>query len=56
MLTEEQEDEDPAFSWNYLIISVVLVVFAGMMSGLTVGLLSIDKLELELLQKCGTPK
>lgn len=35
--------------------SIVCVVFAGMMSGLTVGYLSIDKLDLEIKQAIGTP-
>ena len=30
-------------AWLYSIVSVLLVVFAGMMAGLTLGLLSLDK-------------
>lgn len=34
----------------------VCVAFAGLMSGLTVGYLSIDKLDLEIKQAIGTPQ
>jgi hypothetical protein len=33
----------PQAAWAYAIISVLLVVFAGCMAGLTLGLLSLDK-------------
>jgi hypothetical protein len=33
---------------------LVCVLFAGLMSGLTVGYLSIDKLDLEIKQSIGT--
>jgi metal transporter CNNM len=45
--------------WLYLIYctcSVILVLFAGLCSGLTLGLLSIDKLSLNILLKAGTEK
>lgn len=42
--------------WIYLGIYVFLTLFAGMMSGLTMGLLSLDKTQLEILQKVGKPK
>lgn len=35
---------------------IVLVCFAGLMSGLTVGYLSIDKLDLEIKSAIGTPE
>jgi hypothetical protein len=38
--------------WNKRII--VCVFFAGLMSGLTVGYLSIDKLDLEIKESIGT--
>ena len=39
---------------TYIIISLGLVLFGGLMSGLTVGYLSIDELLLELKQNSGT--
>lgn len=36
-------------------ISIILVVFAGLMSGLTLGLMSLSLVELEVLAKSGTP-
>lgn len=44
---------------DYLILSLVcvfLVLFAGMMSGLTVGLLSLDELDLEMKLSTGSDK
>lgn len=38
------------------IISVICVLFGGLMSGLTVGLLGIDELELEIKLTSGTPQ
>jgi hypothetical protein len=41
----------------YLIYSLVcmfLVLFAGLMSGLTLGLLSIDKMSLKIMRQAGT--
>lgn len=35
-------------------ISFALVVFAGLMSGLTLGLMSLDVVDLEVLQRSGT--
>jgi ankyrin repeat/SOCS box protein 13/metal transporter CNNM len=40
----------------YMFSAMFLVCFAGMMSGLTLGLLSMDQLELKLLIAAGTPK
>lgn len=42
--------------WLYFGISLFLILFAGLMSGLTVGYLSIDELVLELKLKNGTGK
>jgi len=39
-----------------IFIATVCTCFAGIMSGLTVGLLSIDKLELEIKATIGTPQ
>jgi hypothetical protein len=47
-------DEDP-FLWTvYMCISAGLVCMAGLMSGLTLGLMSMDTVELEVLKKTGT--
>ncbi|KAJ0523303.1 putative gliding motility-associated protein GldE [Helianthus annuus] len=39
----------------YVGISAFLVIFAGIMSGLTLGLMSLGLVELEILQRSGTP-
>ncbi|KAH7844848.1 hypothetical protein Vadar_032343 [Vaccinium darrowii] len=39
----------------YAGVSCVLVLFAGIMSGLTLGLMSLGLVELEILQRSGTP-
>lgn len=40
----------------YLAIIVLLVMFAGLMSGLTLGLMSLSLVDLEVLAKSGTVK
>ncbi|KAF9587691.1 hypothetical protein IFM89_004523 [Coptis chinensis] len=40
----------------YIVVIVFLVMFAGMMSGLTLGLMSLSIVDLEVLAKSGTPK
>jgi len=45
--------DDPAFLF-YVFASIGLILFAGAMSGLTVGYLSIDELQLELKMRNGT--
>ncbi|KAA8545726.1 hypothetical protein F0562_020823 [Nyssa sinensis] len=40
----------------HILIIVLLVAFAGMMSGLTLGLMSMSLVDLEVLAKSGTPK
>ncbi|PIA44269.1 hypothetical protein AQUCO_01700102v1 [Aquilegia coerulea] len=40
----------------HIVIIVVLVLFAGLMSGLTLGLMSMSLVDLEVLAKSGTPK
>ncbi|CAM8911848.1 hypothetical protein QQ045_032503 [Rhodiola kirilowii] len=45
-----------SFWWyTYAGISCCLVIFAGIMSGLTLGLMSLGLVELEILQQSGTP-
>ncbi|XP_022796025.1 DUF21 domain-containing protein At4g33700-like [Stylophora pistillata] len=41
--------------WVYLGVYIALVLFAGLMSGLTMGLLSLDILSLKVLQRGGKP-
>ncbi|XP_064952044.1 DUF21 domain-containing protein At2g14520-like isoform X4 [Musa acuminata AAA Group] len=45
-----------AMFWVYLMICVGLVMFAGLMSGLTLGLMSLSLVDLEVLVKAGKPK
>ncbi|CAI9092303.1 OLC1v1027502C1 [Oldenlandia corymbosa var. corymbosa] len=42
--------------WVYLFICVGLVAFAGLMSGLTLGLMSLELVDLEVLIKAGQPE
>eukprot|EP00882_Tetradesmus_deserticola_P027204 GHRQ01030081.1.p1 GENE.GHRQ01030081.1~~GHRQ01030081.1.p1 ORF type:complete len:148 (+),score=55.83 GHRQ01030081.1:27-470(+) len=44
----------PAERASYITISITLVCFAGIMSGLTLGLCSMDLVELEVLKRSGT--
>ncbi|KAB5516861.1 hypothetical protein DKX38_027509 [Salix brachista] len=46
---------EPMF-WTYLIICMALVCFAGLMSGLTLGLMSLSVVDLEILIKAGHPQ
>ncbi|MCO5609553.1 hypothetical protein L7F22_063782 [Adiantum nelumboides] len=45
----------PTGTWEDGCISLFLVLFGGLMSGLTLGLMSLDLVELEVLQRSGTP-
>ena len=50
---------EPAASWGTFIdgcISIILVLFGGTMSGLTLGLMSLDLVEMEVLQRSGSPE
>jgi hypothetical protein len=54
---EHEEDKYPPGSfmfWMCILIATGLTCTAGLMSGLTVGLLSIDRLDLELKMRTGT--
>jgi CBS domain containing-hemolysin-like protein len=42
--------------WFFMFMVAVLTLFAGMMSGLTVGYLSVDQLTMELRENTGTPE
>ncbi|KAK3037239.1 hypothetical protein RJ639_030132, partial [Escallonia herrerae] len=46
---------EPMF-WTYLAICVALVAFAGLMSGLTLGLMSLSLVDLEVISKAGQPR
>ncbi|XP_071742041.1 DUF21 domain-containing protein At4g14240-like isoform X2 [Rutidosis leptorrhynchoides] len=54
LLGAEIEFGSPMF-FVYVGISCFLVIFAGIMSGLTLGLMSLGLVELEILQRSGTP-
>ncbi|KAI0500952.1 hypothetical protein KFK09_019170 [Dendrobium nobile] len=45
----------PVF-WLYLAVCVCLVMFAGLMSGLTLGLMSLSLVDLEVIAKAGKPE
>lgn len=52
---EADDYEFGTFDWFlYAGISCFLVIFAGIMSGLTLGLMSLGLVELEILQRSGT--
>ncbi len=47
-------ENDAVTNWVYLVVIIFLVCGAGMMSGLTLGLLSLDHMEIEVLKRSGT--
>ncbi|XP_060082040.1 uncharacterized protein LOC132561334 [Ylistrum balloti] len=53
---EERLTYNDEWFWIYLGIYVGLVLMAGMMSGLTMGLLSLDLMSLKVMKDGGTPK
>ncbi|KAA8539964.1 hypothetical protein F0562_026656 [Nyssa sinensis] len=55
MATNDVPCCEPMF-WVYLLICVALVAFAGLMSGLTLGLMSLSLVDLEVLCKAGQPQ
>ncbi|MQL80513.1 hypothetical protein Taro_012974 [Colocasia esculenta] len=55
MAANDQPCCHPMF-WVYLMICVALVMFAGLMSGLTLGLMSLSLVDLEVLVKAGRPR
>lgn len=58
MLTQLQPHHVERLTWYWYVIyggvSFFLILFAGLMSGLTLGLLSLDKLTLNILKTSGT--
>lgn len=55
MLPEEKLTPDVPMFWVYLGMYIFLMLFAGLMSGLTMGLLSLGSTQLEILEKAGKP-
>nr|XP_043623500.1 DUF21 domain-containing protein At4g14240-like [Erigeron canadensis] len=55
MMLEAEIEFGSALFYVYVGISCFLVIFAGIMSGLTLGLMSLGLVELEILQRSGTP-
>jgi len=55
MTSAEETCCGPKF-WIYIAIIVMLVLFSGMMSGLTLGLMSLSTMDLEVLSQSGTPQ
>ncbi|KAH9534499.1 hypothetical protein CY35_17G008700 [Sphagnum magellanicum] len=53
-LSDEDVDFGTPWCWIYAGISSALVLFAGIMSGLTLGLMSLGLIDLEVLQQSGT--
>ncbi|KAL3148860.1 hypothetical protein ABBQ32_001734 [Trebouxia sp. C0010 RCD-2024] len=51
-----QAEEHEEILTLYCSIVVILVLIAGLMSGLTLGLMSLDTLDLEVLRRSGTPQ
>lgn len=49
------EENTPAQNATYLLLSAAVVLVAGLMSGLTLGLLSMDTVDLEVLKRSGSP-
>ncbi|GLI66609.1 hypothetical protein VaNZ11_010530 [Volvox africanus] len=54
--TSGSAQEDKFLFTLYICISLFLVLMAGLMSGLTLGLMSLDTVELEVLKRSGTPE
>jgi metal transporter CNNM len=46
----------PGTETAYIIVTIFLVITSGLAAGLTLGLLSIDKLDLEVIKRSGTPQ
>eukprot|EP00887_Chlorella_sp_A99_P005745 scaffold1.g5745.t1 len=55
-VVEAGEELTPGQTSAYVAICVLLVVFSGIMAGLTLGLLSLDKIDIEVVKRSGTDK
>jgi hypothetical protein len=51
---EGEGELSPTTRLAFIVISVSLVITAGLMSGLTLGLMSMDVVELEVLKRSGS--
>ncbi|KAL2629579.1 hypothetical protein R1flu_014265 [Riccia fluitans] len=56
MLEGGGQEAEGAIWYGDALVSVFLVIFAGLMSGLTLGLMSLDIVDLEVLERSGTEK
>lgn len=54
-LRVEPKPEGIVPKWVYYIFLVCLLCLSGLFSGLTLGLMSLDKTELKIIEKCGAP-
>eukprot|EP00878_Enallax_costatus_P027684 GHUV01029827.1.p1 GENE.GHUV01029827.1~~GHUV01029827.1.p1 ORF type:complete len:584 (+),score=81.51 GHUV01029827.1:159-1910(+) len=54
VMSHGSEDLPEWLFWTYAGISAALVMMAGLMSGLTLGLMSLDEIDLEVLKRSGT--
>jgi metal transporter CNNM len=54
MACDVHEALTPAQAAGYALIVVALLCLSGMAAGLTLGLLSLDRLDLEVLKRVGT--
>lgn len=54
-LQDDADETDPELKVFYVGISVGLVILAGLMSGLTLGLMSMDQVDLEVRLKIQPP-
>lgn len=54
-INAESKANNDEFWWR-LVVTILLVLAAGLCAGLTLGLLSLDLVNLEILKNCGTPK
>ncbi|CAN7999781.1 unnamed protein product [Ixodes pacificus] len=42
--------------WVHVVLICVLLIWSGLFSGLTLGLMALDKTELKVIESCGTPE
>ncbi|GAB4822256.1 hypothetical protein N2152v2_009302 [Parachlorella kessleri] len=53
---EGREPLSPGQQVAFIVISVALTILAGLMSGLTLGLMSLDRVDTEVIKRSGSPK
>ncbi|KAL6775935.1 hypothetical protein ACKKBG_A19145 [Auxenochlorella protothecoides x Auxenochlorella symbiontica] len=53
---EEAEPLSPGMTTAYILLCIVLVIFSGIMAGLTLGLLSLDRVDLQVIKRSGTER